>query len=357
MKSHSNTLYIYEPHKGEFYEKGIDGDRYLFVAGSHHCLPKRHENSESKYGECPIKDPSKCIGYEWSDPKFKCPAFDKKCPLLDICKSHKRGSECEYRKKLICETKLCIYDHIHEKTEPNFIFSRFYRFRDKLIKNGILVSGKDEDIYSLWSMVCFQNYVQKITTNLCSDQEILEDKYVDDTLNVQAFIENLKNIRPKVVVVLYFKSVKKKIEKILRSKSFREIKQLSEDNMFYVFAKTSSKLYKRYDDSLLGNYRTIIYKLKEFYSEEIVSAAVTYHILVGDNKIDDIDRRVEIYKKFKDDDYNFFINKDPETSLNTFHQNYNRLVDYIIENKPNKSPLHKCYNIICEYFKKLQKNT
>ena len=46
----TKKLYIYEPHEGESYEEGIDGDRYLFVAGSHHCLPKRHENKKSKYG-------------------------------------------------------------------------------------------------------------------------------------------------------------------------------------------------------------------------------------------------------------------------------------------------------------------
>lgn len=350
MKSHSNTLYIYEPHKGEFYEKGIDGDRYLFVAGSHHCLPKRHENSESKYGECPIKDPSKCIGYEWSDPKFKCPAFDKKCPLLDICKSHKRDSECEYRKKLICETKLCIYDHIHEKTEPNFIFSRFYRFRDKLIKNGILVSGKDEDIYSLWCKVCFQNYVQKITTNQCSDQEILEDKYVNDTLNVQGFINNIKNMNPEVVVVLYFKSVKEKIDIILRSKSFREIKQLSEDNMYYVFAKTSSNLYVRYNQSLLDNYEGIITEIKKIYTEEVVSAAITYYILAEEDKIDDENRRAEIYEMFKSENFKFFVNKDPKTAKKTFNTNFTRLVNYSKIDIVRKSPLLSCYKEICKYF-------
>ena len=349
----TNKLYIYEPHEGEFYEKGINGDRYLFVAGSHHCLPKRREHSESKYGKC-SKDPSKCIENQRIDPKFKCDAFEIKCPLWDICKSNKKDSECKYRKKLICETKLCIYDHIHQKTEPNFIFSRFYRFQDKLIQKGIL--SKVEDEYSLWSRVCFQNYVQRITTNQGSDQEILEDEYLNDPLNALGFRENIKNLKPEVVVVLYFKSVKDKIEQILRSKSFREIKQLSEDNMYYVFAKTGSNLYKRFDDSLLGNYRTIIYELKDIYTEEMVSVAVTYHILVGENKIDDEDRRIEIYEKFKDDDYNFFLYKNPKTSKKTFNQNFNRLVDYIKENKPNKSPLHKCYNMICEYFKKQQKN-
>ena len=350
----TKKLYIYEPHEGESYEEGIDGDRYLFVAGSHHCLPKRHENKKSKYGECLIKDPSKCIKEELLN-GLVCPAFNKiRCPLLDNCNCIKKDSDCKNRKKLICETKLCIYDHIHQKTEPNFIFSRFYRFQDKLIQKCIL--SKDEDEYSLWSRVCFQNYVQRITTNQGSDQEILEDKYLNYPLNELGFRENIKNLKPEVVVVLYFKSVKDKIEQILRSKSFREIKQLSEDNMYYVFAKTSSNLYKRFDDSLLGNYRTIIYELKAIYTEEIVSVAVTYHILVGENKIDDEDRRVEIYEKFKDDDYNFFLNKNPKTSKKTFNQNFNRLVDYIIENKPNKSPLHKCYNMICEYFKKQQKN-
>lgn len=350
MKSESNTLYIYEPHKGEFYEKGIDGDTYLFVAGSHHCLPKRHENSESKYGECPIKDPSNCVENERRKPKFKCPAFEKKCPLMDICKSNKKDSECEYRKKLICETKLCIYDHIHQKTEPNFIFSRFYRFWDKLIENGVLVLDKDEDIYSLWSKVCFQNYVQKITTNLGSDQEILEDKYVDDTFNVQAFIENFKNIRPKVVVVLYFKSVKKKIEKILRSKSFREIKQLSEDNMYYVFAETSSKLHKRYNKNLLDKYENFISDTKETFTEEIVSAAIAYYLLADEDMIDDENRRAEIYEMFKSENYKFFVNKDPKTAKKTFNTNFMRLVNYSKKDNVRKSPLLHCYKEICKYF-------
>ena len=34
----------YEPHKGDSYEEGIEGDRYLIVGRSHHCLPGRKKN-------------------------------------------------------------------------------------------------------------------------------------------------------------------------------------------------------------------------------------------------------------------------------------------------------------------------
>lgn len=192
-----NMSPYYKPYKGESHSKEIDGDIYYFVSSSHHCLPTRRRE---KYGCDKEKiDPSKCLRMQASD-DFYCPAFNNPCPLVGRCND--ADKYCTQRKKLICETKLCIYDHVTYKTEPNPIFCDFYAFREKLIEEGILVVKKGENEYSLWSKVCFQNYIQTITTNIMNRQDKIGEKYLNLRRNIEAFKNNCENIKPDVIVVL-----------------------------------------------------------------------------------------------------------------------------------------------------------
>ena len=181
-------MLTYEPHKGKSHSAAIDGDTYMFVASAHHCLPSR----QKKYG-CDKKnqDPSECIMEQFKKDDF-CPAFNSPCPLLETCKSENKNN-CDERKKLLCETKICIHDHITNKTEPNPVFSDFYAFREKLIKEKILVVTKEENKYSLWSKVCFQNYIQTITTNIDNDQNIIEEGIANVLKRLNSVEDVIKN--------------------------------------------------------------------------------------------------------------------------------------------------------------------
>ncbi len=351
-------MLTYKLYKGESYSKAIDNDTYLCIAASHHCLPSRRNE---KYG-CSKTDPSKCIKNQEHEYDY-CQTFNKPCPLLETCND--KDEHCDKRKKLICETKLCIYDHVTNKTEPNPVFSDFYAFRERLIKEGILVV-KEEDRYSFWSKVCFQNYIQTITTNSDNDQNVIEEKHLElrgvkvvkgrtvpyditvlYDINVKAFNNNCTDIKPDVIVVLHYKDIKNRIEKILQekinNKTFKPILQLSEENRYYVFAHTESNLYKRFNHSLLSDY-------KEFnpkgFSELIKATAITYHILNKEGELESEDRRIEIFYKIIQE-YNWSLN------INSLHANFRRIKDYMPKREEHRqAETLKCYEQLEEYLNK-----
>lgn len=348
-------MLTYKLYKGKSYSETIDKDIYLCIAASHHCLPSRRDE---KYGcKRRVTDPSKCLMNQELE-HYYCNTFNNPCPLLETCND--KDEHCTKRKKLICETKLCIYDHVTNKTEPNPVFSDFYAFRERLIKEGILVVKKEEDKYSFWSKVCFQNYIQTITTNSDNDQNVIEEKHLElrgykvvkggtvhYDINKEAFKNNCKDIEPDVIVVLHYKDIKNRIEEILQkkinNKTFKPILQLSEENRYYVFAHTESNLYKRFNHSLLSDYKEFN---PEGFSKLIKAAAITYHILNKEGELESEDRRIEIFYKIIQE-YNWSLN------INSLHANFRRIKDYMPKREEHRQAgTLKCYEQLEEYLNK-----
>ena len=328
----------YEPHKGDSYEEGIEGDRYLIVGRSHHCLPGRKKNGY----KCNF-DFSDCLKLH----EFDCPPFQKKCPLFNDCTSKKKSKYCEKRIRLSCETKYCIYDHVNDSnTIVPHIFQCFYDFGNKLKELDLL---KEDVTRSLWNKVGFCNYIQKITTDSNNTptsilKEDLEDDYIKMFKSSFEFFDPL----PNVIVVLYYKDIKDKIARILsdfknaKNENFKEIKELSEENKYYVFANKRSKLYNKFNLSLLKNYDSFVNDNKNNYTKCVLVTAVAYHFTDGDRDNELIRNIVDAFIK-EHKSYSEGLKSD------SVYKSFTRLDGYISRGNAKNGGVLKCYHALKKY--------
>ena len=143
----------FKPWKGIDYKEGIKGNTILAIGVQHWCDPS--------YWHCEEKTPYDCL----KNRDKTCTVWNKKrnkemllCPLKEVCENRKDKPKPEKDgcclegdfRFLHCETKIAIYDHIHnqQKTKRAQVFECLIDALTSLFENSKNSNYFDKIVFS-----------------------------------------------------------------------------------------------------------------------------------------------------------------------------------------------------------------
>lgn len=263
---------------GDRYKEGIDNTTILIIGVQHWCDPN--------YWKCEVKDPIDCLNVRdgtcivWNKKEYKKSksnawvdseiAYEGKptmpgCPLRELCKS---GKICfrDGIRYLHCETKISVYDHIHnnEKLKRTNIFNLVFEVLRNLFENDLNVlcdidkddfecrNLKPENKKAYWERIVFTNYIQHYTKFEAGgefNENELTKTPIEDCENIKNIIDNKfgKDKGPEIIIVLKEEKI---LEKILKNHRIKQLgykydKNKSKPQKYFILFHPRSEKYKK----------------------------------------------------------------------------------------------------------------
>ncbi len=287
-KNKIGKMRFFDAWVGDRYKEGIENTTILIIGVQHWCDPS--------FWKCEVEDPIDCLNsrdgtctvwnkYEYS--KSKSNAWidseikynDKptmpRCLLREDC--GEKGEKClvKGRRFLHCETKISVYDHIHnnEKLKRTNIFNLVFEVLRDLFENNLKVLcgiGKDdfecrdlkpENKKAYWSRIVFTNYIQHYTKfepgGEFNEYELVKTPN-EDRRNIENIIDNKfgKDKGPEIIIVLKEEKILDKILKIDRIKKlgYKYDKSKSKPQKYFILFHPRSERYKKDINDVIADY-------------------------------------------------------------------------------------------------------
>lgn len=233
----------FKPWKGTDYKEGIKGNTILVIGVQHWCDPSSWNCEEKTPHDCLKKRDKTCTVWNKKTNKEM-----ELCPLKEICQKNKDNGvlklsdegclEGDFR-FLHCETKIAIYDHLHNKIKRAQVFECLIDALTSLFGN----SGNS----NYFDKIVFSNYIQHYTEFYRNGRLNPEELKLTPETDKYRFKECLKlfeNQKPDVIIVLQEEKILEKIKEIVKE-SYVHLDLKDEPKSFYILASRQSQLYKK----------------------------------------------------------------------------------------------------------------